>query len=274
MRIIAVANQKGGVGKTTTTFTLGVVLARRGHEVVVIDMDPQANLTSVTLNRDVPDDEALAGAVRDVLTGGAADLGLRAVPAGDREHLRVVPAGIDLASAYTALESSAFGLMAFDRLFRSANFGAEYILVDFPPSLSKPVVAALYACDEVLVPFEGSKFGVEGWRLVTGTLEQIRAAAGRAPRLLGTFLNAASSRTRATADAQRFLRKLERDAGVRFFGTAPRSTEVEYATRALQAIVERDGLALGAWKTARAFELLADGVEEAGSTTDHAEVVA
>jgi chromosome partitioning protein len=175
-RVITIANQKGGVGKTTTTINLGTALAAIGERVLVVDLDPQGN-ASTGLGIDRKDRDR---SVYDVLIGerALADAIMpTAVP-----RLSVVPSTLDL----LGFEQEAMG--AKDRSFRLRNaivdaatrdgdgFGADYILVDCPPSLNLLTVNALAAADSVLVPLQTEFFALEGLSQLLQTVEHVKTA--------------------------------------------------------------------------------------------------
>jgi chromosome partitioning protein len=173
-RVLAIANQKGGVGKTTTAINLGTALAAIGEHVLIVDLDPQGNAsTGLGIDR-----KARAVSTYDALTGGAPmrDAVLpTAVP-----QLNIAPSTIDLAGF--ELE---FG-QASDRAFRLRDalnvlnsgtrpFDFTYVLVDCPPSLNLLTVNAMAAADSILVPLQCEFFALEGLSQLLKTVEQVKA---------------------------------------------------------------------------------------------------
>lgn len=170
MRKIAIANQKGGVAKTTTAVNLAAGLAMQGHNTLVIDMDPQANATFALMGI-----EEQRASVYDLLIGDAplADT-IHAV--GPIEGLDLVPSNIDLAGAEVELISRVGGQT---RLRTKLNEAAQemdyaYILIDAPPSLGFLTINALAAADEVFIPVSTSVFALNGIAMLENTIAQVR----------------------------------------------------------------------------------------------------
>ncbi|MCY4630909.1 MAG: AAA family ATPase, partial [bacterium] len=167
-RTIAVANQKGGVGKTTTAINLGAALAELGRRVLVVDLDPQANATTgIGL-----DPREVTASVYDVLLDGKSIVDCIAPTA--IEGLMAVPSHLDLAGAEIELQS------AFNRERRLAAALTpvidkfDYLFVDCPPALGLLAVNALTAVREVLVPIQCEYFALEGLAQLTMHVDQIR----------------------------------------------------------------------------------------------------
>jgi chromosome partitioning protein len=168
MRTIAIANQKGGVGKTTLTLTLGRALTERGRQVLLIDLDPQMSLTialGVTDTEERSLSEVIGGA-----TEGTATIADVARDLGN---------GLQLAPADLSMAANELGLTQRDRreyILADAlrNVHADYCLIDCPPALSLLTLNALAAADEVLIPFVPEYLGLRGLSLFMQTIERAR----------------------------------------------------------------------------------------------------
>jgi chromosome partitioning protein len=173
MRRIAVINQKGGVGKTTTTANLGAALARLGHRTVVCDLDPQCNLT---VHMDM-DPATVEPSLYD-LFHGKAELGSVLAPVGDQEGFWLAPASVDLAGVELELVNTVGREMvlreALDTEGWQEQTGAEFALVDCPPSLGLLSLNALVACDELIVPLQTEFFALQGLSKLVEIVELVQ----------------------------------------------------------------------------------------------------
>jgi chromosome partitioning protein len=164
-RVIAFANQKGGVAKTTTTLNLGVALKEAGHTVLVVDLDPQGNLT---MSQGWNPDE-IERSMFDVL--------VHKLPVEEiiRENeVDVAVSSIDLAGAELALSSMIGRERALEKALVSVKPKYDYILIDTPPSLGLLTINALVACDGVIVPVQCEYLSLRGLVQLQNTMEMIR----------------------------------------------------------------------------------------------------
>jgi chromosome partitioning protein len=185
-RVLVLANQKGGVAKTTTTLNLGVALHQRGKRVLAVDLDPQSNL-SMSQGIDV---EALQTTMFDVLVQGAS--------LADVIHARevdVAVAGIELAGAEMALSGMIGRERALERALKPFKDLYDYILIDTPPSLGLLTVNAMVAADGVIVPVQCEYLSLRGLAQLRMTLGQVREHLNSRVRIVGIVATMYDGRT-------------------------------------------------------------------------------
>lgn len=200
--VVAIANQKGGVGKTTTAVNLGAALAEMGHRTVLIDLDPQGN-ASTGLGVSVDQREHT---VYELLTGEC-DLMTAAVATGI-PNLFLVPSTSDLASADVQLSQTADRTRLLERALASAP-EKSIILIDCPPALGLLTVNAMVAASSVLVPLQAEFYALEGLSQLLGTVKQVRQGANPRLRINGILLTMSDYRNNLSqqveADARETL---------------------------------------------------------------------
>jgi chromosome partitioning protein len=193
MRTIAIINQKGGVGKTTTAVNLSAALAESGYRVCLIDLDPQAH-ASLHLGIDLEDDDP---SIYDVLTGDAT---LSEVRHRISDELWLVPSHIDLAAAEMELAGEVGREMIFRDNLAADDEDFDYVIVDCPPSLGVLTVNALTAVREVLLPLQPHFLALHGLSKLLQTVEIVEQRLNPTLRLSGVALCMYDSGTRLAAE--------------------------------------------------------------------------
>ena len=204
-RIIAIANQKGGVGKTTTAINLAGSLAEQGYRVLCVDMDPQANL-SVGLGINLRNVEHAIG---DVLVGDGVTLD-QIIQATQTPGIDVAPATIDLSAAENQLFSAIGREQALREAFASSSADSyDFILIDCPPTLGLLTLNALVASDGVIIPVQTQYYALKGFTALLNVITQIRTK-GLNPKLrvLGLLPTFYDGRTVLGRDMLQELRDL------------------------------------------------------------------
>ncbi|HEY2908131.1 MAG TPA: ParA family protein [Vicinamibacterales bacterium] len=192
-RIVAVANQKGGVGKTTTTINLAASLALAGRHVLLVDVDPQGNLTSGVGKKGA---SAEAGTIYDALTEAdlVTDAG-RYVIATGIDRLSLIPADRSLTGAEIEMVPLLRREERLRLLLASSRASYDYIFIDCPPSLGLLTLNALVAADAVLIPLHCEYFALEGLADLVGTIRRVRAALNPDLDIEGVLLTMFDERT-------------------------------------------------------------------------------
>lgn len=239
-QIIAIANQKGGVGKTTTTINLAAGLADLGAKVLLIDLDPQGN-ASTGLGIAA---EARKATTYDLLVDER-PINEIILPTGIK-NLSICPANADLASAdidLVANEKRIF--LLHDSLRQSAVdlMGLDFILIDCPPSLSLLTVNALVASHSVLVPLQAEFFALEGLSQLMLTVRKIRTTANPGLRIEGVVITMADARNRLSLQVESDARKTLGD--LVFKTVIPRNVRLSEAPSFAMPVMQYDPASKG-----------------------------
>jgi chromosome partitioning protein len=191
-KVTVFANQKGGVGKTTTTANLGAYLADLGHRVLLIDFDPQCNLSSsVGVSAESP-------SIYDALTGGTLPPG--AIRTTTVEGLDIIPSTVDLAGATIELVEERGRETFLKRVLSDLSEPYDFVFIDCPPSLGLLTVNGLVAADNVIVPLQCEYFAMEGLTQLLQSIKRVQTKLNPSLSLLGILFTMYDSRTRLAQD--------------------------------------------------------------------------
>jgi chromosome partitioning protein len=246
--IIAMVNQKGGVGKTTTAINVAAQLADDTHSVLLVDLDPQGNATS---GLGVPREQA-AKTTYDVLVDGTPLA--EAVHETHVPNLFVLPANSDLAGAEVELVSKLQREFALQKALQSATY--TFIIIDCPPSLGLLTINALTAAHSVLIPVQAEYYALEGLSQLLNTVQAVKASTNPQLELLGIALTMFDKRNSLSEQVEVEVKNY---FGDKLFKTViPRNVRLAEAPSYGRTIYEHDRWSKGA----RAYKALAKEVSD------------
>ncbi|MBW7953419.1 MAG: ParA family protein [Candidatus Dojkabacteria bacterium] len=255
--IISIINQKGGVGKTTTTINLGVFMAEKGKKVLLVDLDPQSNLTSglgfgMTVQNGA--EKKISNTVYDVLTG---DMDISQIfLATPYNNLFLAPAGIELAGAEVELVSALSRESILKGALAKVKDSFDFIFIDCPPSLGILTINALTASDQAYIPVQAEYFALEGLGQLINTIKIVKNRLNSRLEIGGVILTMYDSRTNL---AKQVTEEVQKFFGDKVFRTIiPRNVRLSEAPSHGKAISDYDPLSQGA----QAYKSLANEVAQ------------
>lgn len=241
MKIVSIANQKGGVAKTTTAINLAACLARLDKKVLIVDLDPQGNAST---GLGIPQDER-GTTVYDLILGDAS--AKDAIKPTRSENLFIIPSTTELSSSDVQLINVNKRSFLLRDSLRSADMAREtfdYVLIDCPPSLNLLTVNALVASDSVLIPLQSEFFALEGLSQLMLTIREVRQTANTTLRIEGILLTMHDTRNKLSQQVEVDARE---NLGDLVYKTAiPRNVRLSEAPSHAMAAIDYDPLSKGA----------------------------
>jgi chromosome partitioning protein len=238
-RIISLANQKGGVGKTTTTINLGAALAELGQRVLLVDFDPQGALSVGVGVNSIELDQTIYNLILDRATRFEEVVIKTNIPG-----VELLPGNIDLSAAEVVLVSEVAREQALKRVLTQSKGEYDFVLIDCPPSLGLLTVNALTASDSVIIPLECEFFALRGMALLVDTIEKVRDRLNPELEIQGVVATMYDGRT---LHAREVIARVKEAFGTRLFSsTIPRTIRFAEAPVAGEPILTYAGDSRGA----------------------------
>ncbi|MBP3462951.1 MAG: ParA family protein [Clostridia bacterium] len=236
--VIAIANQKGGVGKTTTTFNLGAALASQGKKVLLIDVDPQSNLTTYMGWEDEEINVSINDVILNTLNGNETNFDECIKHYND--NLDLIPSDIQLANTDTILVGAMSREYTLRNSIKNVKDNYDYILIDTQPSLGMLPINALACADKVIIPVQPQFFAAKGMTQLLSTIMKIRQQINPNLKLDGIVITLSDTRTNLTKD---ICNQLKENYGnvIKIYDTQiPRAIKVAESTAHGKSILSYD----------------------------------
>lgn len=229
--ILAVTNQKGGVGKTTTVMNIGAFLAKKKKKILLVDLDPQANLTSGLLERET---QTNTTTIYDILVNKVDST--KVVRSTRIENLDLIPSGIELAGAEVEMVSALSRENILKKSLENLKNNYNFIIIDCPPSLGLLTINGLVAAEKVLIPVQSEYYALEGLGQLINTIKMVRANLNPNLDIGGVILTMFDSRTNLSKDVASELKNFFEEK--LFSSVIPRSIRLSEAPSRNMTVAE------------------------------------
>ena len=264
VRTIAITNQKGGVGKTTTAINLSSCLAKLGQRVLMVDMDPQGNATSGVGIEKAEISECVYNVLMDGLDPHAV------IRHGPIDGMDVIPSTLDLAAAEIELAAELSRENRLHRGLERIRSGYDFMIIDCPPALGLLTINSLAAAEETIVPIQCEYYALEGLVYLFRTIQRVKLHLNPGLRISGVLLTMFDSRTNLSRDVQAEVRREYPQLTMRT--VIPRTVRLSEAPGFGKPIILYDPSSKGAWAYMElAKEVVQSGQERTGQGAGRAD---
>ncbi len=222
-KIIAVANQKGGVGKTTTAINLGAVLNNRGFKTLLIDFDPQASLTRKYLHHEFTEEQKTINELMKAVSAKEACDIYETICHNEQNNIDYIPADIRFSAMEINLVNTRCRETVLDRALKKSDTDYDYIIIDCPPSLGILLYNALSASDYVIIPVSAQIMALDGIPLLLDTIDDVKEYTNSKLEILGVVANWVEK----TKMSEECVETLKLSFGDKYLGAISKSTAAQ-----------------------------------------------